>query len=359
MKILIVHPQILPNTNYGFFQCIKNLNRIIKVSLETDIVEYYPISYYKNKSETLLYSLFGNVLGVTRKDIEKIKELQKDYDYIFFSTSLMGKLVTIVEKRKSIVFFHNVEYSFQKQRFSTFNKLKKLLYFPLFHAMLKNEMASVKCGGKLVTLNERDSNQLFHVYNRNADFFIPMFCDDHFDEKRIAKYSQDETDNMHLLFVGSDFFGNTEGLFWFIENCMPYIKNCTLEVVGTGMEKYKDRYINKNVRFIGFVDDLSEYYYSADAIVLPIISGSGMKTKTAESLMYGKYIFGTKEAFEGYTIDTDKIGGLCNTAEDFISKINTFQLSQREKNNEYSREIYLKQYSTDAVKEIVKSIFEK
>jgi len=35
-------------------------------------------------------------------------------------------------------------------------------------------------------------------------------------------------------------------------------------------------------------------------VILPIISGSGMKTKTAEALMYGKSIIGIKEAFEGY-----------------------------------------------------------
>lgn len=38
-------------------------------------------------------------------------------------------------------------------------------------------------------------------------------------------------------------------------------------------------------------------------MVMPIFSGSGMKVKTAEALMYGKFLIGTKEAFEGYEID--------------------------------------------------------
>jgi hypothetical protein len=36
-----------------------------------------------------------------------------------------------------------------------------------------------------------------------------------------------------------------------------------------------------------------------------------MKVKTCESLMFGKNIFATTEAFEGYELDYDKVGALC------------------------------------------------
>lgn len=42
-----------------------------------------------------------------------------------------------------------------------------------------------------------------------------------------------------------------------------------------------------------------------------------MKTKTAEALMYGKTIIGTKEAFEGYVLD-EKAMKLCSNAQEFI-----------------------------------------
>ena len=68
-----------------------------------------------------------------------------------------------------------------------------------------------------------------------------------------------------------------------------------------------------------------------------------MKTKTAEAMMFAKTIFGTTEAFEGYEVDYEKIGGLCNSAQDFISKINQFDLSQYY--NDYSRSVYEEKYS--------------
>lgn len=42
----------------------------------------------------------------------------------------------------------------------------------------------------------------------------------------------------YLLFVGSYFKPNVEGIIWFIDNVMPYI-NYSLLIIGKGMEKIK------------------------------------------------------------------------------------------------------------------------
>ena len=42
------------------------------------------------------------------------------------------------------------------------------------------------------------------------------------------------------------------------------------------------------------------WYRGALAVVAPIRSGSGMKTKVAEALMHGKRVVGLPEAFVGY-----------------------------------------------------------
>lgn len=55
---------------------------------------------------------------------------------------------------------------------------------------------------------------------------------------------------------------------------------------------------------------MAEYIYNADFLIAPIFEGSGMKLKTAEALMYGKTVFGTTEAFEGYDVDYEQVGGL-------------------------------------------------
>jgi hypothetical protein len=95
------------------------------------------------------------------------------------------------------------------------------------------------------------------------------------------------------------------------------------------------------------VNDLEELYIHATAIVCPIFSGSGMKTKMIEALRYGKYIFATSEAFEGIDVDFVKIGGLCNTNNEFVNSINTSNITN--KFNEYSYSVLKNRYSNFSV----------
>ena len=75
--------------------------------------------------------------------------------------------------------------------------------------------------------------------------------------------------------------------------------------------------------------------------------------------MFGENILGTDEAFEGYDADYDRIGGKCNTAEDFIGKINDFIASPRPKFNTYARQLYLERYSeATMVENMRKALFE-
>lgn len=56
-------------------------------------------------------------------------------------------------------------------------------------------------------------------------------------------------------------------------------------------------------------------------MIAPIFDGSGMKTKVAEALMYGKKIIGTPEAFSGYEGVADQAGWVCATANEFVAAI--------------------------------------
>ena len=137
-------------------------------------------------------------------------------------------------------------------------------------------------------------------------------------------------------------------LLWFIENCLDSI-NAKLVVVGSGMDKYKGKY-GHNVIFKGFVEDLGYEYYCADLVVLPILSGSGMKTKTCESFMYGKTVVGSKEAFEGYDkcLYKNGCGVMCTTKEDYIETINKLLDTEQSKINYNSRRLYIDLYETSS-----------
>lgn len=79
------------------------------------------------------------------------------------------------------------------------------------------------------------------------------------------------------------------------------LNNAKLVVVGKNMEEIKEKAsVSENIVVEGTVEELGKYYAAADVMVVLIFMGGGMKVKAAEALMYGKTIFASKEALEGY-----------------------------------------------------------
>lgn len=338
-KILFVeHERNIENTGGGVI-VERNKNFLKRYFNNLTIYEIPP---YKLGRIRKIASIFNYILGCTPSVIYKIKKLvvKNKIDLVFFDNSLVGKIHIFPTKCKTITFFHNVEYLFYSQ-------LKTYNWYDV-HLIKQVEKQLARKSDILITLNERDSKYLKKLYGRGADLIWPTTFNDRFDIN--CKPSSSEH---FLLFVGADFFGNTDGLFWFIENCMDKI-HLKLKIVGKGMDCYKQKYMNQNVEFIGFVDNIDEYYVNSDAVVLPIISGSGMKTKTCEALMFGKKIFGTKEAFEGYDNITDYGCVECNTASEFILCINNFIADENSQLNKYNplvRKYFLENFEENVVNE--------
>jgi glycosyltransferase involved in cell wall biosynthesis len=133
-------------------------------------------------------------------------------------------------------------------------------------------------------------------------------CDRNFGEK-------------YALFVGGTFYANVQGIAWFIEHVAVNSPIKTF-VVGKGFESWKDLLErNGNVQVIGSVDSLAPWYLGAHVVIAPIFDGSGMKTKVAEALMFGKRVVGTPEAFVGYEAVIARAGVVCESPAEFLAAL--------------------------------------
>ena len=94
-------------------------------------------------------------------------------------------------------------------------------------------------------------------------------------------------------------------------------------------------------------------------MAIPLLSGGGMKIKTAEALMFGKTVFGTGEAFAGYEEELPRAGVLCNTAEDFVREINGFLAGGGKAYNPEARRLYEERYSLQASGREFKRVIEE
>lgn len=304
-------------------------------------------------------SIFGYVDGLTNSrilDVIKIIDIEK-IDIVFVDSSTYGLLLKSVKKRfpniSIVTFFHNAEYKFFYDMFVNKKSVKNLL---LYLINKHCEKLSVNYSDKIICLNKRDSNLLKVKYKRGADFLQPLSLKDQFEIDKVSENINIQGKKIGL-FIGGSFYANLYGVKWFVENVAIRL-NSEIIIVGLNFEKYKSELeINDNIHVVGTVDNINDYYYKSHYIFSPIFSGAGMKTKTAEALMFGKTIFGTDEAFEGYDLDYELVGGLCNNADEFVEKINAFQLNSDNYFNRYSRKMYEKKYSDNVIKNNYEQIF--
>ena len=182
------------------------------------------------------------------------------------------------------------------------------------------------------------------IYKKESDFFLPITYTDVFDK---GKISEPSIKKKKLLWIGTYFGPNVHGLFWFIERVLPFINDVELCVLGYNTEKLKGKISDNKVKVIGTVEDLSPYYYDADAVVQPIFYGSGMKTKTAQILMYGKAMFATDEAIEGYDCNGSEHIYRVNTAEEYIDAISAFFRGKHKKYYDDVRKVFLDNHCTE------------
>lgn len=344
---------MVANAHYQSFCDIFGEKNIKVISIKTsdemiDNGKFTRISGYTKRNDRLWNLLCGYPPFYSSKIDKYILDVLSEdkYDLIYFDNSHFGKIIKKIKKVYPKIpiwtFFHGIYSNSAFQTMKSSNFKPQIVISCLNSA--RQERVTVKYSDKCIVLNERENTELFKYYKRHADMLLPVYFKDTAKIEKIC-----ENDEFKILFLGGKFWPNILGVIWFVENVMPKInKKAKLYIVGRGMEILNENDTIKNadnVLVIGGTDDLNYWYNSSHIAVGPIFHGDGMKTKTAEALMYGKKYIGTTEALCGY-VGLD--GFCCNTAEEFITLIN--KLIKKGVSGYYPemRKLYEENYSVEA-----------
>lgn len=308
---------------------------------------------YSSGKEKLRNLLEGNITQRSNKDIDEIVNLinKNQYDIVLFGSSETGKLVSEVKRRcnvKTMTWYHDIVADVIERKKKTEFNLKML---PIWNAEKKAEGTDARLTDVPIVLHRRDAELLQKYWGRKTDVFIPIALEDKFVPYDYSAESEKD-EKLQLLFVGAyNWSVNVEAAKWFCENVMSKLNDYAVQfnIAGFQMENLlKDGWIGQyeNVKVLGTVDDLAETYKKADVVVEPILTGSGMKVKTAEALMHGKEVIGTQEALVGYDELSDKV---CETAEDFISTIIRYTTNRPARFVPLNRLAYEENYSIKGI----------
>lgn len=304
--------------------------------------------------------LFGYLNGVSRGSIDLIcrRILESGCKQVFLDGSNLGRLAEGIKRRfpdvEVLTFFHNCEARFF---FGAFRLSKSPRALAVLFANYLAERSAVRFSDKRICLSQRDGDQLVRLFGFGATHISAMAMQDRRPKEVPAPESLPV--EKYALFVGGAFYANQAGIEWFCRNVSPHIPIET-RVVGKGLDAARSE-LEKfaNVEVVGEVKDLAPLYMDAHVVVAPIFDGSGMKTKVAEALMFGKRVLGTPEAFSGYEAHIADVGVVCHSRKEFIAAIADEVKRNNESDSAKLRKIYEENYSFVAARRRLKSILEK
>ncbi|HYW94438.1 MAG TPA: glycosyltransferase family 4 protein, partial [Bacteroidales bacterium] len=152
-----------------------------------------------------------------------------------------------------------------------------------------------------------------------------------------------QTTGMDLFFIGAlDWGPNQEGLCWFLDKCWPQIQknqsSLVFHIAGRNAPVWLvKRLAQKGIFYHGEVENAYEYMAAHRIMVVPLLSGGGMRIKIIEGMAMGKAIVSTPVGAEGIDVQDSSNIMLGNSAEIMVDKILQLVSDEQLLNNISSR----------------------
>ncbi len=356
-KILLVTNEIEAEPRGGR-ALLCRLNRDVLLDIYGGRLAILELPRSPLKGVTAYFNAFrGFIDGLNKNTLKRgLHILEADsFAKIFVDGSNLGKFVFFIKQRlphvEIVTFHHNVESRFFLGALKQFKTLRALAVLVVNYLA---ERRSVRFSDKIICLSKRDSGLLDRIYGRSATHISAIALRD----RPSGDQGVRTADPGFALFVGGGFYANLAGIRWFVREVVPRIRIRTC-IVGLGFEELASELAReKKVEVIGAVDSLAPWYRDANFVVAPIFDGSGMKTKVAEALMFGKRVVGTPEAFSGYEDVASRAGWRCETADDFVAAINLAENTAKDVLDRDLRSIYEASFSYPAYRRRIERIME-
>jgi len=176
----------------------------------------------------------------------------------------------------------------------------------------------------------------------------------------------DAVGSHRISYVGPEaHYPNKVGLEWFLEQVWPLVKQrddaFRMEIVGkwspSTVADWSRRY--KDVRFLGFVDDLSAVLRGS-TMVVPVFVGSGIRMKILEAMSFGVPFVSTVVGAEGIPVENGVHGFITDDPAAFADSLcESENPDVRKKMVSNGLQLIREQYSFEALSRNKKAAYEQ
>jgi len=236
----------------------------------------------------------------------KLKEIleKEQFDIIQFEMPFMSPYLDLARKyssAKTVLRAHNIEHLiWERISQTTGNPLKRKYLRYLAHTLKKHELTVINRFDGVAAITKNDAD--FFILSGcsvpviDIPFGIDLSC---YPEQHIESSSE-----ISLFSIGSmNWIPNQEGILWFLEKVWPAVteKYPSLKFYIAGREMpgwFREKQYH-NVIMVGEVEDAIKFINSHTIMIVPLLSGSGIRIKIIEGMACGKPIISTSVGAEG------------------------------------------------------------
>lgn len=292
--------------------------------------EYIKKSWFydrKNKLKSVIKNFSLPFSVATRTNIEMKKDI-KDFiknhkiDVIVLDSILMGNNV-VKSEIPYILTQHNIEYkTFQNISKKSKNLIKKIIFYREYKLVEKFERKFYKCKFfKGITFISKSDKEFFECkFGDIAQYeLVPIGVN-------LKKNQIKSIEKGSIVFTGKmDYQPNVDAVTWFAKSIFPKIRKhidySKFYIVGKNPTKEVRQLENiDGITVTGIVDSVEQYLINSNIVIIPLLSGGGVKIKLFEALEYKNIIISTSKGVEGTDFIKNKHFLLANASNEFANK---------------------------------------
>jgi glycosyltransferase involved in cell wall biosynthesis len=324
------------NVDISLFSINPTKNKVDVDDIYDPIFEQINFHSHAVDTEVNIWGAFFNIFSnqsynVSRffdDDAAKLLEnilREQEFDVIQFEGLFVVPYLDIVKansKAKLIYRAHNIEFDVWQRlaEREQFRPRRKYLEF-LSRRLKVYETEQINRFHQVFAISKPDRQNILKMGCQTRMDVFPVALD-------FEKYQVDlaKTSFPTLFHLGAmDWRPNKEGLEWFLDEIWPDIEKLSGElrfyIAGKNMQKQFFDYDSDNLIVEGEIFDAVEFMNSKAIMIVPLLSGTGMRVKIIEGMAMQKCIIATSMAAEGINCKNGKDILIADTPDEFYRSI--------------------------------------
>ncbi len=272
--------------------------------------------------------------------IKKLKGVE--FDVVQLEGLFVGVYLDAIKKNskaKIVLRAHNVEFLIWQRHIANESSFLKRKYLKLQTNRLKSfELKIISEVDAVVSITDIDKAFIQKICPGKPVFTCITGV-------KVVDYKNTDGINVEpktiFSFSSMDWMPNQEAVDWFLKNCWDRIHlavpNCKFIIAGRNMPPRFQKLNSPGIEVMENVKNGRDFYNSHQIMLVPLLSGSGLRIKIIEGMAYGKAIVSTTIGAEGIKITSGKNILIADSPEEF-SKAVIRLLQQPDKSKEIEKE---------------------